>query len=155
MLYNSQVRSLMEYSPLTWSSCPPSYLTLLDKVQQRAQRLVQLKMQGNSPPIHFQPLQKRRDVSGLCVMYKAHKLNTPHLSALRLQQAASPTHNTRTSHSRSSELQVPFARTEQYKRTFLPKYSRLWNNMVQQTTYHNIESLQLFKSQIHRWLQTT
>ncbi|KAG0721159.1 hypothetical protein GWK47_047009 [Chionoecetes opilio] len=30
-LYAAQVRSLMEYAPLTWSSCPPTYLSLLDK----------------------------------------------------------------------------------------------------------------------------
>ena len=42
-LYKSQVRSLMEYSPLAWSSCPPSYLCLLDRVQARAQRLSRLR----------------------------------------------------------------------------------------------------------------
>ncbi|KAG0727280.1 hypothetical protein GWK47_035000 [Chionoecetes opilio] len=31
------------YAPLTWSSCPPSYLSLLEKVQARAQGLIRLK----------------------------------------------------------------------------------------------------------------
>ncbi|KAG0712665.1 hypothetical protein GWK47_017958 [Chionoecetes opilio] len=61
--YQSQVRSLMEYAPLTWSSCPPSYLSLLDKVQARAQRLIRLKALQDQllPPL--QPLQQRRDRS--------------------------------------------------------------------------------------------
>ncbi|KAG0728236.1 hypothetical protein GWK47_032923 [Chionoecetes opilio] len=77
ILYAAQVRSLMEYAPLTWSSCPPSYLSLLDKVQARAQRLIRLKALQDQllPPL--QPLQQRRDVAGLCVVYKTHKQHVP------------------------------------------------------------------------------
>ena len=89
MLYNSQVRSLMEYSPLVWSSCPPSYLRLLDRVQERARRLVENKTQNHNTPVIFQPLQHRRDVSGLCVFFKIHKLNSAYLTLLRLPTATS------------------------------------------------------------------
>ncbi|KAG0715309.1 hypothetical protein GWK47_012230 [Chionoecetes opilio] len=50
-LYAAQVRSLMEHAPLTWSSCPPSYLSLLDKVQARAQRLITVNTsEGSAGP---------------------------------------------------------------------------------------------------------
>ena len=151
-LYNSQVRSLMEYSPLVWSSCPPSYLNLLDKVQDRARRLVEYKMREHDPPTAFQPLQHRRDVAGLCVVFKVHRLHTPHLATLHLRPAAVPSYTTRTAHRRSEELQVPFARTEHYLRSFLPRYSRLWNRMVRQTELHRTRSMQQFKSNINLWM---
>ncbi|KAG0718080.1 hypothetical protein GWK47_053169 [Chionoecetes opilio] len=94
-LYAAQVRSLMDYAPLTWSSCPPSYLSLLDKVQARAQRLIRLNALQDQllPPL--QPLQQRRDVSGLCVVYKTHKQHVPHLAALRQPWARPHGHTTR------------------------------------------------------------
>nr|XP_027229081.1 uncharacterized protein LOC113820905 [Penaeus vannamei] len=145
MLYNSQVRSLMEYSPLVWSSCPPSFLTLLDRVQNQARRLVEFKMRENDRPVYFQSLQHRRDVAALCVFYKVHQENNPHLATLRLQPEVPSTYNTRNSHSRSHELHVPFARTETFLRTFLPKYSRMWNQLVRETDLQLSTSLQQFK----------
>ena len=70
-LYKAQVRSVMEYSPLTWSSCPVSYLGHLDSVQNRATKLIQRKTQD--PRCYdLQPLQQRRDVGGLCIMFQAN-----------------------------------------------------------------------------------
>ena len=151
MLYNSQIRSLMEYSPLVWSSCPPSYLRLLDKVQDRARRLVEFKKLEGELPIFFQSLQHRRDVAGLCVLYKVQRLSNPHLSALRLRSAPQAGYNTRASHSVPHELEVPFARTEQYMRSFHPRFSRLWNKVVQHLNMEEVRSLQQFKSAVHQW----
>ena len=154
-LYNSQVRSLMEYCPLVWSSCAPSYLELLDRIQNRAQRLVSLKTNESDRQLGFQPLQHRREVAALCVLYKAHRQNIPHLAALRLEPGLEPgtaaLHNTRNSSTRGQELQVPFGWTEQYLRSFHPKYANLWNDMVQQTTLHHLPTMQAFKSAVHRW----
>ncbi|KAG0718149.1 hypothetical protein GWK47_053030 [Chionoecetes opilio] len=65
--FKSQVRSLMEYSPLAWSSCPPE---------------------------------------------------------LRLNPRARPSHSTRAAHNIDHQVTVPFARTEHYLRSFLPRYGR-------------------------------
>ncbi|KAG0717932.1 hypothetical protein GWK47_053432 [Chionoecetes opilio] len=98
-LRESQVRSLMEYSPLAWSSCPPSYLRLLDRVQARAQRLARLKApEAAAQIIIIQPLQQRRDVAGMCVMYKAHRMQLLQLAELRLNPRARPSHSTRAAH---------------------------------------------------------
>ncbi|KAG0715148.1 hypothetical protein GWK47_012632 [Chionoecetes opilio] len=152
-LYAAQVRSLMEYAPLTWSSCPPSYLSLLDKVQARAQRLIRLKALQDQllPPL--QPLQQRRDVAGLCVVYKTHKQYVPHLAALRQPWARPHGHTTRTAATRDHQLIVPFARTETSLRSFLPRYTRMWNRMVQQTQLHSTSSLQTFKSAVNAWIK--
>ncbi|KAG0722187.1 hypothetical protein GWK47_044984 [Chionoecetes opilio] len=152
-LYAAQVRSLMEYAPLTWSSCPPSYLSLLDKVQARAQRLIRLKALQDQllPPL--QPLQQRRDVAGLCVVYKTHKQHVPHLAALRQPWARPHGHTTRTAATKDHQLIVPFARTETSLRSFLPRYTRMWNRMVQQTQLHSTSSLQTFKSAVNAWIK--
>ena len=149
-LYNSQVRSIMEYSPLLWSSCPPSYLRLLDKVQDRARRLIEHKRGENASPVVFQPLQHRRNVAGLCVFYKVQVLQIRHLVSLRLPAARS-VYNTRGASAVGYEVEVPFARTEQYIRSFLPKYSRMWNRVIQDLDLHNIHSLQQFKAAVHAY----
>ncbi|KAK8398045.1 hypothetical protein O3P69_003744 [Scylla paramamosain] len=79
-LYASQVLSVMEYAPLTWSYCflpPTSYLGLLDK-----------------------PLQHKREVAGLCATYKIHRKGAP-LPATLWQPWATPhPHATKDTHTR-------------------------------------------------------
>ena len=150
-LYKSQVRSLMEYSPLVWSACPPSYLELLVKVQRRAEAIIQMKTH-HQHDVTLQPLQHRRNVGGLCVMYKINVLQTPHLSSLRLPPADDSGHDTRGGHARQHQLRVPFARQEYHLRSFLPTYGRLWNHMVRNTSLHHATSLHQFKSWVNTWL---
>ncbi|KAG0710869.1 hypothetical protein GWK47_021907 [Chionoecetes opilio] len=142
----------MEYSPLAWSSCPPSYLRLLDRVQARAQRLARLKAPEAAAQI-IQPLQQRRDVAGMCVMYKAHRIQLLQLAELRLNPQARPSHSTRAAHNIDHQVTVPFARTEHYLRSFLPRYGRLWNTLVRQTDLHLTTSMHAFKSGVNAWLQ--
>lgn len=152
-LYKAQVRPVMEYAPLTWSSCPPSYLTDLERVQARAQRLVRGRTLDHAADA-FQPLQHRRDVAGLCVMYKAQALHIPHLAALRVPGPVPQTQVTRsagnTEHPHT--VTVPFSRTEHYIRSFLPRYSRLWNQLVLNTDLHRSTSLHTFKCRVNEWL---
>ncbi|XP_045137168.1 uncharacterized protein LOC123519728 [Portunus trituberculatus] len=152
-LYKAQVRPVMEYAPLTWSSCPTSYLTGLERVQTRAQRLVRVCTRGHAPDT-FQPLQHRRDVVGLCVMFKAQALHTPHLATLRLPGPPPPTQATRSAGNSEHPhtVAVPFSRTEYNIRSFLPRYSRLWNQMVLSTDLHRSTSLHIFKCRANEWL---
>ncbi|XP_045130531.1 uncharacterized protein LOC123515741 [Portunus trituberculatus] len=152
-LYAAQVRPLMEYAPLTWLSCPPSYLSLLDKIQHRAQRLIRLKAPSDQPSPTMQPLQQRRDVAGLCVIFKTHKQGAPHLTALRQPWAQPHGHTTRAATSRVHQLVVPFARTETFLRSFLPRYTRMWNHLVMQTQLHCTTSLHTFKSAANAWIK--
>ena len=151
-LYAAQVRSIMEYAPLTWSSCPPSYLGLLDKVQDRAQRLISTKTLPEEQVPFLQPLQQRRDVAGLCATYKIHREGAQHLSALRQPWATPHSHFTRDAHT-SEQLAVPFARTETFLRSFVPRYTRLWNNLVKDTAIHKAPTLQNFKCAANNWLK--
>ncbi|ROT71085.1 hypothetical protein C7M84_010604 [Penaeus vannamei] len=143
-------------SPLPHGVCPshlvilpPSYLGLLDKIQQRAQRLICLKAPLDQSSPLMQPLQQRRDVAGLCVIYKTHKQSAPHLTALRQPWSQPHGHATRAAATGDDQLVVPFARTETFLRSFLPRYTRMWNHLVQQTQLHRTTSLHTFKSAIN------
>ncbi|KAG0715032.1 hypothetical protein GWK47_012861 [Chionoecetes opilio] len=148
VLYKAQVRLLMEYSPLAWSSCPPSYLATLDRFQRRAQRLVNGK-RPHLAPESFQPLQ---DVAGLCVMHKALNLRTLQLAAIKFLRPPPPLHSTRVAPYRQEQVTVPFSRTEHHLRSFLPRYGCLWNQLVRQTDLHHHASLQDFKRRVKSWL---
>ncbi len=151
-LYTAQVRSIMEYAPLTWSSCPPSYLGLLDRVQKRDQRIITSKTPPGQVLPPLQPLQHRRDVAGLCAIYKVCRQGAQHLASLRQPWAIPHPHTTRDAHTRHHQLRVPFARTESSLRSFLPQYTRLWNSMVRQTDIHQAVNLQIFISAVNTWL---
>ena len=152
MLYNSQIRSLMEYAPLVWSSCPRSYLRLLDKVQERAQRLVNNK-RHEEQQVNFQSLQHRRAVSGMCVLYKVQVKGYPQLADLRLPPALRPARSTRQANVLGSEVAVPFARTELFIRSFHPYYARMWNRLCQNVSPQSFTSLHNFKCFIHNYLK--
>ncbi|XP_037790925.1 uncharacterized protein LOC119586288 [Penaeus monodon] len=150
-LYKSQVRSLMEYSPLVWSACPPSYLLLLDQVQRRAEAIIRYKTR-EPLDVTLQPMQHRRNVGGLCVMYKINAVQTPHLSSLRLPAPQDSSYDTRGGRERQEQVRVPFVRTENHLRSYLPRYGRLWDHMVRNTSLHHATSLQQFKNRVNTWL---
>ena len=151
MLYNSQIRSIMEYAPLVWSSCPASYNALLDRIQERVRRLINSK-RNMEDPVTLQPLRHRRAVSGLCVFYKSHVMLCPHLSDLRLPTARVTLYHTRVSTTTGREVQVPFARTALYLRSFHPYFSRVWNSVVRIFENENIRSLSNFKTTVNKHL---
>ncbi|KAG0719310.1 hypothetical protein GWK47_050781 [Chionoecetes opilio] len=89
----------------------------------------------------------------MCVMYKAHRMPLLQLAEMRLNPRARPSHSTRAVHNIDHQVTVPFARTEHYLRSFLPRYGRLWNTLVRQTDLHLTTSLHAFKSGVNAWLQ--
>ncbi|KAG0726423.1 hypothetical protein GWK47_036623 [Chionoecetes opilio] len=97
----------------------------------------------------LQPLQHRRDVAGLCVTYKILKQGAPHLATLRQPWATPHSYSTRDAPQEDPQLIVPFARTETFFRSFLPRYSRLWNRVVRQTDMHQAATLHIFKCAQH------
>ena len=151
LLYNAQIRPLMEYAMLSWSSCPQSFLRLLDKIQERAHRIINFKRSQDDPPCSFQTLQHRRDVAGLCVLYKVQVLRIAHLHSLRLPNTVITGHNTRSANNLQHKVIVPFARTEQYKRTFHPYISRCWNLCLQEVNINDHPTMQSFKNRVNRW----
>ena len=81
MLYKAQVPSSMEYSSLAWGGAANKHLSILDKVQARAVRLIRDSGAVQEPTLHS--LQHRRDVAGLTVIFKVQQQRASHLQALR------------------------------------------------------------------------
>ncbi|KAK3857130.1 hypothetical protein Pcinc_036597 [Petrolisthes cinctipes] len=81
LLYKAQIRSSLEYSCLAWGGAAPSHISVLDKVQRRAERIIWDGQQRQ--PGALQCLQHRRDVAGLTTFFKAQVRRTPHLNQLR------------------------------------------------------------------------
>ena len=79
VLYKAQVRSSLEYACLAWGGAASKHLLLLDRVQDRAARLI--RSAGHQPVL--QTLQHRRNVAGLTVMFKVQLQCVPHLHTLR------------------------------------------------------------------------
>ncbi|MEL6606612.1 MAG: hypothetical protein AAFP20_25865, partial [Cyanobacteria bacterium J06614_10] len=67
----------------------------MDGIQNRAKKLIEAKMKPRDPPVHFQSLEHRRCVSGLCVFYKVQVLQVHHLPELRLPRIDNIPHLTR------------------------------------------------------------
>ncbi|KAG0725885.1 hypothetical protein GWK47_037730 [Chionoecetes opilio] len=78
-------------------------------------------------------------------MYKALRVQLLQLAELRLNPRARPSHSTRAATNRPSG-DVPFARTEHYLRSFLPRMVDYGNTLVRQTHLHLTTSRKAFKS---------
>ncbi|XP_047502991.1 uncharacterized protein LOC125048371 [Penaeus chinensis] len=119
ILYEAQVRPPLEYAPLTWISCPASYLSLLDKVDERARRIINECGGGVGFVGPAYSLQHRRDVAGVTALHKATFLDIPWLSALR----GTPMRRTYATTSPPG-LFVPRSRTSLHQRSFMPRVTR-------------------------------
>ena len=152
IVYESQVRPTLEFAPLTWMSCPLSHHALLDKLDERAQRMINIcdGATGRDGPANI--LQHRRDVAGITVLYKATFLNTPWLTVLR-GTLSRPLYATREAESSDLSLVVPRSRTSLHQRSFIPRMTRLWNVFVRSINQPEFNSVQCVKLRINNWLK--
>ncbi|KAG0727862.1 hypothetical protein GWK47_003922 [Chionoecetes opilio] len=127
VLYKAQVRSSMEYACLGCSGADNKHLALLDKVQDRAVRLIRDSGAGQEPRLHS--LQHRRDVAGLTMMYKVHQQRVHHLHTLR-QPLRRAQVTTRTVALAPAELLQPRCRTWHHQRQFVCVYVGWWNALL-------------------------
>ncbi|KAG0714596.1 hypothetical protein GWK47_013810 [Chionoecetes opilio] len=88
-----------------------------------------------------------------CASRTKSSSRAPRTSLYSRQPWATPhPYATRDAHKRGQQLIVPFARTETFFRSFLPRYSRLWNRVVRQTDMHQAATLHIFKCAVNAWL---
>ena len=177
-LYKAQVRPVMEYSPLSWMSSAQCHLSLLDKVQRRAERLIQeaggvrlqhhhqgqrqwrqQQQQNHQLPTQHQhqpqralldSLEHRRRVGALTVLHKAQVLNTPHLAALRVpwRRSQRPTRTVVL----DLLLEVPRTRTTRCQRAFTCATTAVWNVFTAAVDVSRLPT-QHVKSAAHIWLR--
>lgn len=148
-LYKSQVRSALEYSSLAWNGAAQTHLSLLDKIQDRAVTLI--GRTANEADINVDDLQRRRDVAGLTVLYKAQHLDVPHLAPLK-QQPRRSARRTRATQQNPAALSPPTASTSHFQRHFICRYVNLWNDINSENDIPFTCSIQTFKCFVNRIL---
>ena len=148
ILYKAQIRSTLEYACLTWGGASSSHLSLLDRVQARAVRLIRDKTEW-VPQLHT--LQHRRDVAGLTVLYKVQQLCVGHLQPLR--QPPRRAHvATRAVTLAPEQLLQPHCRTTHHQRQFVNTYVGWWNALLISQWNFDKTRLQKFKVSVNKWL---
>lgn len=167
-LYKAQVRPVMEYAPLSWMSSARCHLNLLDKVQRRAERLINDARQPRPPP--QQPwrqqrqqlgqedepelrdtLEHRRRVAALTVLHKAQIQQVPHLADLRATWRRSE-RCTRTVQSNDLLLEVPRSHSSSHQRTFSSAAAVWWNDLTAVVDIRPLSTQQM-KVATHKWLR--
>ena len=149
LLFKAQIRSTMEFAPLTWGSAAPTHLELLNKTQRRAERLIY----GDQVEPKLTSLQHRRDVAGLTTMFKIHIEKVEHLRPL--QQAPRPVRRaTRAAAAVGAHrcLEEVRCNTLHHQMQFVPRYTRLWNQFASSAQDDVFKSIQHFKGIVNNWL---
>jgi len=149
LLYKAQVRSSLEYAGLAWGGAATKHLALLDKVQDRAARLIRGSRAGPVPHLHT--LQHRRDVAGLTVVFKIQEKHVSHLQELRQSHRRAQV-TTRAVVLAPRELLQPWCRTWHHQRQFINTYVGWWNTLLAAQTNFAGVSIQGFKELVNDWL---
>ena len=149
VLYKAQVRSSLEYACLAWGGAANKHLGLLDKVQDRAARLISDNNVGPVPHLHA--LQHRRDVAGLTVVFKVQEKYVSHLQELRQPHRRAQV-TTRAVTLAPRELSRPRCRTWHHQRQFVNTYTGWWNTLLETQTEFKSASIQGFKVMVNNWL---
>jgi len=152
-IYKCRVRSTMEYCGPIWENSSNEYLKKLDCIQNKALRLIGRK----GPELNIHNLQHRRNVSGLSQFYRMVCGMAPPSVTDLVPNFKAPSRDTRVvSQSHHLQLSLGRSKTEHHRKSFIPKYSHIWNSIPVSCMYNsqdgNIFGLQGFKECVNKWL---
>jgi len=152
-IYKSYIRPKMEYNSHLWAGAPPTTLEYLDKVQNRAIRLI-----GDSNvTASLAPLGHRRNIGALSLFYK-YFVGTDSCSQeikTILPELKIFTRNTRlASNSHPYFLVLRKSSTDYYENSFIVRFSKLWN-LLPSSVFPTVDGtlsydLQKFKTNINK-----
>ncbi|CAH1239463.1 Hypp5830 [Branchiostoma lanceolatum] len=130
-IYKSMVRSCMEYASTVWMGACPTSLDLLDAIQRRAIRLINLP-QDELDRNQIQPLGQRRNVGALTLLHRMYNHNAPSPLISLLPGPYVHRRETRLSRSQHCNALEPVkSSTTSHRRTYLPATVKLWNSLPQ------------------------
>ena len=151
--YKQSVRSIMEqYSPI-WCGSSQRDLHSLDSIQKKCVHLCGISRE-NLVKQRLQTLSHRRSVAGLSTFYKLQKGLTPcSLQSIKPDPFMS-CRQTRQSHSlMNGGVIIPKSHTTQHQNSFIPMFSRRWNNLPDKFSSENAKTnLLSFKTNVNKYL---
>ena len=151
IIYMSFIRPCIEYADILFAGTYDSDLCKLDRLQVEAMRVVTGATARSNIALLFhdlnwESLQVRREVHCQLMMYKIlHGLAPNYLQDLVPDRIVNQEHR----HLRSQAndlIRVPFARTESYRRSFIPFGIRQWNSLSREV--RSLPSFEVFKRAI-------
>ena len=127
IIYKAYIRPLMEHASPIWYGAGSTSLRLLDKLQNKALRLLEI-----DEPFKFGivPLSHRKNAASLCVFYR-HFFLQPSIELTDILPGVAPCVRTTRSTTRGHPYCVKMSRsrTELHLNSYIPRTSRLWNSI--------------------------
>ena len=154
IIYKTRVRSAMEYCGPIWENASNECLKRLDTIQSKALRLIG---NGNGSEFNIHSLEIRRNVSALSQFHRMVFGLAPEGLSDLLPSFKIPSRDTRNViQHHHFQLNQRRSRSEHHRKSFIPKYSHLWNNVPISCMFNakdgNVLGLQKFKEHINKWL---
>ena len=148
-IYTSYIRPKMEYNAHIWAGASRSSLEYLDRIQERAKRLIGDDEVSSS----LSPLGHRRDVGCLTLLYRY--FHGECASEIRDLMPPLRTFNRQTRFSRSAHrfhVNSMAQRTSHYQNgSFFSRTTRIWNTLPA-SVFPNEFNVARFKQNVHRFL---
>lgn len=144
LIYKAFIRPILEFNSHIWAGAPASSISLIDRIQSRA-----LKLVGNHDIIKLNSLENRRTISCLSLFYRYfHGFCSKEISEIMppLYVRDNRLRSSVAAHSRT--VAVEYARTNRFSNSFIPRTSQLWNNLPNYV-FPDSYNLQKFKKNIN------
>ncbi|MEL7079500.1 MAG: reverse transcriptase family protein, partial [Cyanobacteria bacterium J06582_2] len=130
MAYNSCIRPVLEYASSVWDPHQDTLKQEVERVQKRAARFVTKNYNYNPGSmttilnsLKWKTLEKRRETNSLILFYKGLK------GKARIPVDELVSRANRGRNQREMMFEVPYARTDAYKNSFVPRTVRVWNKL--------------------------
>ena len=145
-LYKAQIRPILEYCCHIWGGASSSTLSVLDKIQEKAVRLIG----DSSLTSNLQSLSHRRSVACLSLFYRYfHGMCSSELSSIvpERQTFSRTTRLSSTAH--PFTVRTPRCRTNIFASSFIPRTVALWNKLPA-SCFPDTPNVNTFKSRVNR-----